>query len=147
ASGARIMVTLLHALKARGLKRGLATLAERKETVILARQQLDRLLPAFDAATLLMLLGRYGDAARLPVAEASAPRPRSPYAEAKLAAEETCAAAADAGQLAAVCLRFFNVYGPRQDPGSEYSGVISRFMAAAKSSKITFGRPVMSQCP
>jgi len=73
----------------------------------------------------------YGDAAQLPVAESCAPRPLSPYAEAKLAAEQTCAAAADAGQLAAVCLRFFNVYGPRQDPGSEYSGVISRFMAAA----------------
>jgi UDP-glucose 4-epimerase len=75
----------------------------------------------------------YGDAAQLPVAETTAPRPLSPYAEAKLASEEACAAAADAGQLAAVCLRFFNVYGPRQDPASEYSGVISRFMAAAAS--------------
>jgi len=75
----------------------------------------------------------YGDAAQLPVAETSVPRPLSPYAEAKLAAEETCAAAADAGQITAVCLRFFNVYGPRQDPGSEYSGVISRFMAAASA--------------
>jgi len=79
----------------------------------------------------------YGDVAQLPVAETSAPRPLSPYAEAKLAAEETCAAAADAGQIAAACLRFFNVYGPRQDPGSEYSGVISRFMAAAAA-----GEPV-----
>jgi UDP-glucose 4-epimerase len=79
----------------------------------------------------------YGDAAQLPVAETSAPRPLSPYAEAKLAAEETCAAAADAGQMAAACLRFFNVYGPRQDPGSDYSGVISRFMAAAAA-----GEPV-----
>jgi len=73
----------------------------------------------------------YGDAAQLPVAETSAPRPLSPYAEAKLGAEEACAAAADAGQLTAACLRFFNVYGPRQDPGSEYSGVISRFLSAA----------------
>ena len=54
-----------------------------------------------------------------------------PYAGAKLAAEEVCAEAADAGQITAVCLRFFNVYGPRQDPGSAYSGVISRFLAAA----------------
>ena len=37
--------------------------------------------------------------------------------------------------MAAVCLRFFNVYGPRQDPSSEYSGVISRFMAAAAASE------------
>ena len=73
----------------------------------------------------------YGDAAQLPIAETSPPRPLSPYAESKLASEEVCAAAADAGQIAAVCLRFFNVYGPRQDPGSEYSGVISRFLDAA----------------
>jgi len=73
----------------------------------------------------------YGDAAELPVAETTPPRPLSPYAEHKLAAEQVCAAAADAGQLSAACLRFFNVYGPRQDPGSEYSGVISRFMAAS----------------
>jgi len=73
----------------------------------------------------------YGDAEQLPVAETAPPRPLSPYAEHKLAAEQVCAAAADAGQLAATCLRFFNVFGPRQDPGSEYSGVISLFMAAA----------------
>ncbi len=73
----------------------------------------------------------YGDAAALPVAETSPTQPLSPYAEAKLASEETCSAAADAGQIVATCLRFFNVFGPRQDPGSEYSGVISRFMAAA----------------
>ncbi len=48
-----------------------------------------------------------------------------------------CADAADAGQLTAVCLRFFNVYGPRQDPGSAYSGVISRFLSAAAA-----GEPV-----
>ena len=79
----------------------------------------------------------YGDAARLPVAETSAPWPLSPYAEAKLGAEGVCAAAADAGQLTAACLRLFNVFGPRQDPGSEYSGVISRFMSAAAA-----GEPV-----
>lgn len=73
----------------------------------------------------------YGDAAELPIAETTEARPRSPYAAAKLASEEACADAADAGQIAAVCLRFFNVYGPRQDPGSTYSGVISRFLAAA----------------
>jgi UDP-glucose 4-epimerase len=73
----------------------------------------------------------YGDAERLPTPETSTPQPLSPYAQAKLASEEVCRAAADQGQLTAVCLRFFNVYGPRQDPRSEYSGVISRFMAAA----------------
>jgi len=73
----------------------------------------------------------YGDAAGLPIPEMATPQPLSPYAGAKLASEEACADAADAGQIAAVCLRFFNVYGPRQDPGSAYSGVISRFLAAA----------------
>jgi UDP-glucose 4-epimerase len=73
----------------------------------------------------------YGDTTELPIAETTAPRPLSPYATAKLASEGVCADAADAGQLAAVCLRFFNVYGPRQDPGSAYSGVISRFLSAA----------------
>jgi nucleoside-diphosphate-sugar epimerase len=79
----------------------------------------------------------YGDAAQLPIAETVPPHPLSPYAAAKLASEEVCADAADAGQLAAVCLRFFNVYGPRQDPGSAYSGVISRFFSAAAA-----GEPV-----
>jgi nucleoside-diphosphate-sugar epimerase len=72
----------------------------------------------------------YGDAAPLPVAETAPTRPLSPYAAAKLGAEHACAAAAGAGQLTALCCRFFNVYGPRQDPGSSYSGVISRFLAA-----------------
>jgi UDP-glucose 4-epimerase len=75
----------------------------------------------------------YGDAAELPIAEVAAPRPLSPYAGAKLASEQACADAADAGQIVAACLRFFNVYGPRQDPGSAYSGVISRFISAARS--------------
>jgi UDP-glucose 4-epimerase len=79
----------------------------------------------------------YGDATELPIAETTPPRPLSPYASSKLASEEVCADAADAGQLAAVCLRFFNVYGPRQDPGSAYSGVISRFLSAAAA-----GEPV-----
>lgn len=73
----------------------------------------------------------YGDASQLPIAETTPAHPLSPYASAKLAAEEVCVAAADEGQISAACLRFFNVYGPRQDPSSEYSGVISRFMAAA----------------
>lgn len=75
----------------------------------------------------------YGDIKQLPIAETAPTRPLSPYAAAKLAAEEVCADAADAGQLVAVCLRFFNVYGPRQDPSSAYSGVISRFLSAAAS--------------
>jgi UDP-glucose 4-epimerase len=103
-------------------------------TVNAVRMAVDAEVPRFVLASSCAV---YGDAAQLPVAETCAPHPLSPYAEAKLAAEETCAAAADAGQLTAACLRFFNVYGPRQDPHSEYSGVISRFMAAAAA-----GEPV-----
>lgn len=79
----------------------------------------------------------YGDAAQLPIAETASAQPLSPYAGAKLASEGVCADAADAGQITAACLRFFNVYGPRQDPGSAYSGVISRFLQAAAA-----GQPV-----
>ncbi len=103
-------------------------------TVNAVRMAVDAEVPRFVLASSCAV---YGDAAQQPVAETSALRPLSPYAEAKLASEETCAAAADAGQMTAACLRFFNVYGPRQDPASEYSGVISRFMAAA-----TAGEPV-----
>lgn len=76
----------------------------------------------------------YGDTQELPIVEATPLRPLSPYAEAKSRSEEVCADAADAGQITAACLRFFNVYGPRQDPGSAYSGVISRFLDAAVAS-------------
>jgi len=63
--------------------------------------------------------------------ESDPPAPASPYAEHKLAGEEALAAAAAAGRLEAVCLRYFNVYGPRQDPSSPYSGVISLFTRLA----------------
>jgi len=97
-------------------------------TVNAVRQAVEAGIPRFVLASSCAV---YGDATQLPIAETAATRPLSPYAAAKLASEEVCADAADAGQLAAVSLRFFNVYGPRQDPGSAYSGVISRFLAAA----------------
>jgi UDP-N-acetylglucosamine/UDP-N-acetyl-alpha-D-glucosaminouronate 4-epimerase len=73
----------------------------------------------------------YGDPPTLPVAEDAATDPLSPYAAAKLTAEEHCRRLAAAGDLETVCLRYFNVYGPRQDPSSDYSGVIARFIDAA----------------
>lgn len=71
----------------------------------------------------------YGDTADLPIKETTPPKPLSPYAANKLAAEELGRKAAADG-LAFTALRYFNVYGPRQDPRSAYSGVISRFMDA-----------------
>lgn len=69
----------------------------------------------------------YGDSPELPKTESMVPAPKSPYAEHKLAGEIALHAAASAGKLEAASLRYFNVYGPRQDPSSPYSGVISLF--------------------
>jgi len=97
-------------------------------TVNALREAVDAEVPRFVLASSCAV---YGDAAEPPVAESTPPRPLSPYAIAKLASEEACSSAGDAHQITAACLRFFNVFGPRQDPGSAYSGVISRFLAAA----------------
>jgi len=73
----------------------------------------------------------YGDSPQLPKTEAMRPRPLSPYAVQKLAGEHHATVFAERYGLKAVCLRYFNVYGPRQDPSSPYSGVISIFMDRA----------------
>ncbi len=72
----------------------------------------------------------YGTSPMLPKKEDMMPDPRSPYAVAKLAGEHYASVFQDLYGLEAVALRFFNVFGPRQDPSSEYSGVISRFISA-----------------
>ncbi len=70
----------------------------------------------------------YGDHAGLPLREDLPLRPLSPYAASKVAGEALCHAYLAAYGLSTVILRFFNVYGPRQDPHSPYSGVISIFV-------------------
>lgn len=70
----------------------------------------------------------YGDDPTLPKTEAMPAEPKSPYAISKLAAELYCRLFADAFGLETVVLRYFNVFGPRQDPSSPYSGVISIFV-------------------
>lgn len=72
----------------------------------------------------------YGDTPTLPKHEEMRPSPRSPYAVSKLAAEEYCRAFAKTYGLETVALRYFNVFGPRQDPGSQYAAVIPRFLTA-----------------
>lgn len=69
----------------------------------------------------------YGDEPTLPKTEATPPQPKSPYAISKLAAEQYCRLFYEAFGLETVILRYFNVFGPRQDPSSPYSGVISVF--------------------
>lgn len=75
----------------------------------------------------------YGDQPTLPKDEEMRPDPLSPYAVAKLVGEYYCQVFTRAYNLETVCLRYFNVFGPRQDPSSEYSGVISRFISALLS--------------
>lgn len=73
----------------------------------------------------------YGDDPRLPKREDMPPKPMSPYAVQKLAAEYYARVFYDLYGIETVVLRYFNVYGPRQDPSSPYSGVISIFMSKA----------------
>jgi UDP-glucose 4-epimerase len=73
----------------------------------------------------------YGDDPQLPKLETMAPNPLSPYAVQKLTNEHYAALYHGLYGLETVCLRYFNVFGPRQDPSSPYSGVISIFMLRA----------------
>ncbi len=72
----------------------------------------------------------YGDTPTLPKQETMATDPISPYAVAKLASENYCRSFTRVYGLETVCLRYFNVFGPRQDPQSEYAAVIPRFITA-----------------
>ncbi|QUV85883.1 NAD-dependent epimerase/dehydratase family protein [Chloracidobacterium aggregatum] len=70
----------------------------------------------------------YGDTPTLPKVETMPPRPLSPYAATKLAGEGYMAAYAALSGMDTLCLRYFNVFGPRQDPNNQYAGVIARFV-------------------
>jgi len=71
----------------------------------------------------------YGDADGFPRDETQRPQPLSPYGVAKLAAESYCRAFWQVYGLETVSLRYFNVFGPRQDPHSQYAAVVPRFIA------------------
>jgi len=83
----------------------------------------------------------YGDTPTLPKVEDMAPNPQSPYAVTKLAAEQYCRVFERVYGLNTACLRYFNVYGPRQDPGSLYAAVIPLFINSALTGKspVIFG--------
>ena len=72
----------------------------------------------------------YGNTTTLPVGESAATQPLSPYALQKLVVEQYCQLFTSLYGLDTVVIRYFNVFGPRQDPGSPYSGVISLFANA-----------------
>ena len=70
----------------------------------------------------------YGDTPTLPKHEGMPPNPISPYAVAKLASEYYMTSFYRCYGLETVCLRYFNIFGPRQDPSSPYSGVLAKFI-------------------
>ncbi len=76
----------------------------------------------------------YGDRPDLPKREEQAPAPISPYAVSKLAAEHFCSVWSRLYGVETVSLRYFNVFGPRQDPASQYAAVIPKFIRAALDS-------------
>lgn len=70
----------------------------------------------------------YGDTPELPKKENMKPNPQSPYAVSKLTGEYYCKVFSEIYGIKTICLRYFNVYGPKQDPASEYAAVIPRFI-------------------
>jgi len=83
----------------------------------------------------------YGDDPDIPKFENMNPKPQSPYAVQKLTGEFYSRLYFELYNLETVCMRYFNVYGPRQDPSSPYSGVISIFMTKAsdRNSPVIYG--------
>lgn len=77
----------------------------------------------------------YGDTKELPKIEAMNPNPKSPYALAKFVGEQYCRMFAYYYSLDTVCLRYFNVFGPRQNPDSEYAAVIPKFISCLLRNK------------
>jgi nucleoside-diphosphate-sugar epimerase len=77
----------------------------------------------------------YGDTPELPKRESMPPRPKSPYAAQKLAGEHYMRIFFEVYGLETVSLRYFNVFGPRQDPGSTYAAVIPRFITSVLTGK------------
>ena len=73
----------------------------------------------------------YGDNPESPKKESMTPRPKSPYAESKLDGEFYCKMFAQKNKLKTVCMRYFNVFGPRQNPGSAYAAAIPIFTSKA----------------
>lgn len=81
----------------------------------------------------------YGNEPTIPKHEAMLPFPASPYAASKLAGEYYCRVFSDVYGMQAVVLRYFNVFGPRQDPSSPYAAAIPRFITRT----LTTGAPVV----
>jgi nucleoside-diphosphate-sugar epimerase len=98
------------------------------------RGTLNLLLAARDAGCRRVVIASsssvYGNTPVLPKAESMTPNPLSPYAISKLSGEQLCSVFTGIYGLETVALRYFNVFGPRQDPNSQYSAVIPKFLKA-----------------
>jgi nucleoside-diphosphate-sugar epimerase len=111
-------------------------------TDVNVRGTLNVLLAARDAGAVVVAASSssvYGDQTAFPLRESMELRPKSPYAASKWAAEVYCAALCRAYGVPTIALRYFNVYGPGQDPESEYAAVVPRFAVAC----LTGQRPVI----
>jgi nucleoside-diphosphate-sugar epimerase len=89
----------------------------------------------------------YGTSEQLPKVETMRPAPISPYAVSKLAGEGYCRASSTVYGVESVALRYFNVFGPRQDPSSQYAAVIPNFISAALAGRrpVVFGDGTQSR--
>jgi UDP-glucose 4-epimerase len=77
----------------------------------------------------------YGNNPQLPKTEDMTPEPIGPYAQSKLKAEAYCNEFTESGKLQTACLRYFNVFGPRQDPKSPYAAAVPIFVSLAVKNK------------
>lgn len=106
-------------------------------TAVIAEGTLNVMLAARDARVRRVVYASsssvYGDRGELPRAESARPAPASPYAVAKLAAEGYCETISRGSDLETVALRYFNVFGPGQDPDSPYAAAVPRFIAAIQA--------------
>jgi len=114
-----------------GVQRSIEDPAHANEVNI--RGTLNVLMAARDAGVKKVIYASsssvYGDTPELPKREGMTPNPLSPYAVTKLVGEYYCKVFNDVYGLSTISLRYFNVYGPRQDPHSEYAAVIPRFVS------------------
>jgi UDP-N-acetylglucosamine/UDP-N-acetyl-alpha-D-glucosaminouronate 4-epimerase len=109
-----------------------------KTSDVNVRGTLNVLLAAREVAATVVFASSsslYGDQERFPLREDMTPMPRSPYAASKLAGEAYCHAWWLSFGVPTVALRYFNVYGPGQDPANEYAAVIPRFILACLTGK------------
>lgn len=79
----------------------------------------------------------YGNTSHLPINECTSPDPQSPYAITKLVGDYYCQVFTRNYSLPTISLRYFNVYGPRQDPASEYAAVIPKFITNVLNDKLS----------